>query len=84
MNIIGMELKKDDQVISCKLDPEIDRTIELILDSCRRINKDLIMVPHTMHFDYGFAVRFTDFSEDLNEYTAVWITTEDYSIKCKL
>lgn len=84
MNIIGIELKKDNQVISCELDPETDGTVKLILESCQKINKGLMMVPHTMRFDFGFTVQFTDFSEDLNEYTAVWITNEDYSIKCKL
>lgn len=84
MNIIGIELKKDNQVISCELDPETDGTVKLILESCQKINKSLRMVPHTMRFDFGFTVQFTDFSEDLNRYTAVWITNEDYSIKCKL
>lgn len=84
MNIIGIELKNNCEV-NLELATEDKVTVELILNSCKVINNLMLnMVPHGMQFDYDYQARFTDFSEDLNKYTAVWIINDDFSIKCRL
>lgn len=84
MNIIGIELKNNCEV-NLELAIEDKVAVELILNSCKVINNLMLnMVPHGMQFDFGYSVRFTDFSEDLNKYTAVWIINDDFSIKCRL
>lgn len=84
MNIIGIELKNNCEV-NLELATEDKVVIELILNSCKVINNLMLnMVPYGIQFGYGYQARFTDFSKDLNKYTAVWIINDDFSIKCKL